>query len=146
MKNNKLMVSVALAFAGAASLVEASDLSTDPTLQSARVISAEINMSSALEKFGLLTNSFTEQGKANSLLTASQVKDAYVKTFDDVIVSKTNNGDTCVEINEYIQHQVLEMAFAKYEGKFSEPAVRAKTSFEKTASEYTLARCHQLQD
>lgn len=62
------------------------------------LLNAKNDMASAITKMGLLTNSFTEQGKQSSSLTGMKIAQGFAKNFDDFIVQRLQQNQSCADI------------------------------------------------
>lgn len=115
---------------------------------------AKVEMGQAFYKMGVLTQSFTEQGKSQGEALGYEFANKLTFKMDDFIGSGVNAGASCAEIAQKLDEQLITPFSEHMRGESDKvtpkvsPAVTDKfvTKFRKASLKYTSNRCEFLNE
>lgn len=112
----------------------------------AKVMQAKFAMGDAFKKMALLTNSFTEKGKANSDVVGMQMAQQISVSLDDMVSQGLQHDGTCEQILQYSDRRTAELFNPDKDPSITSAAAKRSIENAKTSiHDYVAAQCENLQ-
>lgn len=108
------------------------------------LLNAKNDMASAITKMGLLTNSFTEQGKQSPSLTGMKIAQGFAKNFDDFIVQRLQQNQSCSDIQNEAEKNINAGLNQGKDSSMGAAAEKASKNVEAAMKNYIKVQCANL--